>query len=282
LEPPIPNFIFTIVFSDGNAGLSPVDLKAGPIDARPDKATKTRSPEEGEPMKTDLMLLTLLYAVAFSAFVGAINSRGPARVALSYFLAILTLCAAVFHTSQFLAGGGFSQTDDAVVVAPPPVPMVPPEPVAPPPPDTAALNASQNEAAIAEGKNELKGVLEAARGVARNLSGLSLGAVADISDEEYESLQNRAVGFLAAARRTKERLNAASAKVPPQLKDAQTLLAQGIESLVAAAYNAERFFKSENDTEEKKHAAAFRRGTQEANATFKKVGPMLGSEDAAE
>src|SRR5882757_2824611 len=120
-------------------------------------------------MQTDLMLLTLLYAVAFTAFVGAINSRGPARVALSYFLAILTLCAAVFHTSQFMAGGEL-KGDDAVVVAPPPQPVKPPEPVAPPAPDTAALNASKNEAALAEGKNELKGVLEGARRTAKNMS----------------------------------------------------------------------------------------------------------------
>lgn len=230
-------------------------------------------------MKTDLMLLTLLYAVAFTAFVGAINSRGPARVALSYFLAILTLCAAVFHTSQYLAGGGLSQ-DDAVVVAPPPVIVAPPAPPEPPPPDTAALNASKNEAMVAEGKNELKGVLEVSRRVARNLSSLNLGAVADISDEEYESLQNRAVSYLSEARRAKERLTAAAPKVPPQLKEQQDMLAKGIESLIAAAYNAERFFKSENDTEEKQHAAAFRRGAQEANAAFKKVGALLGSEEA--
>ena len=230
-------------------------------------------------MKTDLMLLTLLYAVAFAAFIGAINSRGPARVALSYFLAILTLCAAVFHTSQYLAGGGLPQ-DDAVVVAPPPVVVAPPAPVEPPSPDTAALNASKNEAMVAEGKNELKSVLDVCRRVARNLSSLNLGAVADISDEEYESLQNRAVGYLSEARRTKERLTAAAPKVPPQLKEQQDLLAKGVESLIAAAYNAERFFKSENDTEEKQHAAAFRRGAQEANAAFKKVGNQLGSEEA--
>jgi hypothetical protein len=228
-------------------------------------------------MKTDLMILTLLYAVAFTAFIGAINARGPARVALSYFLAILTLCAAVFHTSQFLAAGELQ--DDAVVVAPPPV-AVPPPVVVEPPPDTAALAASRNEAAIGEGKNELKGVLEVARRVARNLSSLNLGAVADISDEEYESLQNRAVGYLAEARRAKERLNGAASKIPPQLKETQDLLAKGIESLVTAAYNAERFFKSENDTEEKQHAAAFRRGSQEANAAFRKVGTQLGSEEA--
>ncbi|MDB5106505.1 MAG: hypothetical protein JWP91_4194 [Fibrobacteres bacterium] len=233
-------------------------------------------------MKTDLLLLTLLYAVAFTAFIGAINARGPARVALSYFLAILTLCAAVFHTSQFLAGGDLMH-DDAVVVAPPPLPAPPPPaPEAPPAPDTAALGASKTEAAISEGKNELKGVLEAGRRVARNLTSLNLGAVADISDEEYESLQNRAVSYLSEARRAKDRLTAASAKVPPQLKDAQDQLGKGLDALVTAAYNAERFFKSENDTEEKQHAAAFRRGSQEANSTFKKVGTLLGSDDAGD
>lgn len=232
-------------------------------------------------MKTDLLLLTLLYAVACAAFIGAINARGPARVALSWFLAILTLCAAVFHTSQMVAGGELAKAD--VVVAPPtPEPVKPPEPVAPAGPDTAALNASQREAAVAEGKNELKGVLDAARRTARSLASLNLGGVADISDEEYEALQNRAVGYLGEARKNKEKLAAAAAKVPPQLKDAQDALSKGIEALVAAAYNAERFFKSENDNEEKQHAAAFRRGAQEANASFKKAGDLLGAQESGE
>jgi hypothetical protein len=230
-------------------------------------------------MKTDLLLLTLLYAVACAAFIGAINARGPARVAFSWFLAILTLCAAVFHTSQMVAGGELGKEE--VVVAPPaPEPIKPPEP--PAGPDTAALNASQREAAVAEGKNELKGVLDAARRTARSLASLNLGGVADISDEEYEALQNRAVGYLGEARKNKEKLAAAAAKVPPQLKDAQDALAKGVEALVAAAYNAERFFKSENDNEEKQHAAAFRRGAQEANASFKKAGDLLGAQESGE
>ena len=233
-------------------------------------------------MKNDLMLLTLQYAVAFTAFIGAINARGPARTTLSYFLAILCLCGAVFHTSQYLAGADSDRSEEAVVVTPPPQPAAPPAaPAEPAPaPDTAALQAAQDEAAAAESRNELKGVLESARRVTRNLSSLNLQAVADISDEEYEALQNRAVGYLSEARRAKEKL--AAAKVPPQLKDAQDALAKGAESLVAAAYNAERFFKSENDAEEKQHAAAFRRGTQEAGAAFRKAGTLLGSEDAGE
>lgn len=232
-------------------------------------------------MKTDLLLLTLLYAVACTAFIGAINSRGPARVALSYFLAILTLCAAVFHTSQLVAGGDLLTKGDVVVAPPPaPEPVKAPEPPSPPPPDTAAINASQRDVAIAEGKNELKGVLEAARRASRSLASLNLGGVADISDEEYEALQNRAVGYLSEARKVKDKL--AAAKVPPQLKDAQDILGKGIDALVGAAYNAERFFKAENDTEEKQHAAAFRRGSQEANAAFKKVGEALGAQDSGE
>jgi hypothetical protein len=231
-------------------------------------------------MKNDLLLLTLLYAVACTAFIGAINARGPVRVVLSYFLAILTLCAAVFHTSQMVAGGDLGKAD--VVVAPPPAPEPVKAPEPPPGPDTAAINSSQRDAAVAEGKNELKGVLDAARHTARSLASLNLGAVADISDEEYEGLQNRAIGYLAEARKDKDKLGAAAAKTPPQLKGAVDELAKGMESLVAAAYNAERFFKAENDTEEKQHAAAFRRGSQEANAAFKKAGEMLGAQDAGE
>jgi hypothetical protein len=231
-------------------------------------------------MKTDLMLLTLMYAVAFAAFIGAINARGPARVALSYFLAILCLCAAVFHTSQFLAVKDLD-ADSAVVIPPPPPPaaIVPEGPTLA---DSLALESSRNEAAMAEGRNELKGVLESARRVSRNLSSLNLGAVADISDEEYEALQNRAVGYLSEARRAKETLAAVSAKLPPELKDAGDILGKGVESLVGAAYNAERFFKSENDTEEKQHQAGFRRGTQDASAAFRKAGALIGSEDAGD
>lgn len=231
-------------------------------------------------MKTDLLLLTLLYAVSCSAFIGAINSRGPARVALSYFFAILTLCAAVFHTSQLLAGGDLLKADEVVIA--PPEPIAPPVPLAPPAPDTAALNASKLEAAVSEGKNELRGVLESARRTHRSLASLNLGAVADISDEEYEGLQNRAVSYLSDARKTKEKLATAAAKLPVPLKEVQDLMAKGVESMVNAAYNAERFFKSENDTEEKQHAAAFRRGSQEASAAFKKVGDMLGAEATAD
>lgn len=228
-------------------------------------------------MKTDMLLLTVLYAVACSAFIGAINARGPARVALSWFLAILTLCAAVFHTSQMLAGGDLGKGDVVVAPPPPPEPVKPPEP---PPPDTAAINASSRDAAVAEGKGELRGVLESARRTARNLASLNLGGVADISDEEYEALQNRAIGYLSEARKNKEKLASASAKIPPQLKEAQDLLARGIDALVTAAYNAERFFKSENDTEEKQHAGAFRRASQEANSAFRKAGDLVGAQDS--
>ncbi|HLP42640.1 MAG TPA: hypothetical protein VK465_14115 [Fibrobacteria bacterium] len=234
-------------------------------------------------MQLELLLLTVLYAVALAAFVGAINAHGPVRVTLSYFLAILCLCAAVFHTSQYLAVGS-SALSLSRAEPPAPPPNVSPAPAAPeqgqvlaPPAlsDTQALAASRRDAALAEARAELKQVQESAARVLRNLGSLNLGNVADMSDEEYEALQNRAVGYLSEARRTKERFAAVSAKAPRGLGEAQETLDKAIENLVAAAYNAERFFKSENDTEERERMAGFRRGSQAASAALNKAEGML-------
>jgi hypothetical protein len=239
---------------------------------------------KGVPMNTEILQLTLLFAVTCTAFIGALNSRGQARVVLSYALAILTLCATVFQTSQYLVSRSSSALpEEALVVLPPPLPPPPPEP-APivPQVDTAALEASKIQVAIGESKTELKGVLAVARRVGRNLTALNLGVVADVSDEEYESLQNKTVGYLSEARQVKEKLAPLLAKVPEPLKETADNLSKGVEALVTAAYNAERFFKAENDTEEKAHLSAFRRGNQVAAGFFKKSESELGSEDSGE
>ncbi len=236
-------------------------------------------------MNTEILELTLLFAVTCTAFIGAINSRGQTRVVLSYFLAILTLCATVFQTSQYLVSrSGSVQPEQAVVVAPPPPPPPPPPVSAPlvPKVDTAALSASKNQVALGESKTELKGILTVAQRISRNLSGLNLGVVADISDEEYEGLQNKTVGYLSEARQVKEKLAPLLAKSPEALKGTADYLSKGVESLVTAAYNAERFFKAENDTEEKSHLSAFRRGNQAALDFFKKCEMELGSDGAGE
>lgn len=228
-------------------------------------------------MNLELLLLTVLYAVAFAAFVGAINAHGPTRTALSYFLAILCLCAAVFHTSQYLAMGPSGRLSNEPAVLTPAVPeqaqILTPPPA--PAPDTAALAASKNAVALAEARSELRSVQESAQRVLRSLASLNLGAVADISDEEYEILQNRSVGYLSEARKAKERFTAVSAKAPPGLGETQETLSKALENLVAAAYNAERFFKSENDTEERERLAGYRRGSQAASAALNKAEGML-------
>lgn len=229
-------------------------------------------------MQLELLLLTVLYAVSFGAFVGAINAHGPARTALSYFLAILCLCAAVFHTSQYMAVGPSARLPSLeptvlVPLAPAPEPVVVTPP--PPAPDTQNLAASKNAVALAESKAELRAVQESGERVLRSLASLNLGAVADVSDEEYEALQNRAVGYLSEARKAKDRFSAVAAKAPPGLSDTQETLSKAMESLVAAAYNAERFFKSENDTEERERLANYRRGTQAASAGLNKAEGML-------
>jgi hypothetical protein len=165
--------------------------------------------------------------------------------------------------------------------APGPEPIVPTpagegQVLAPPTlPDTQALAASQESAAVAEARAELKQVQEYAQRVLRNVTSLNLGGVADVSDEEYEVLQNRAVGYLTEARRAKERFAAAAAKAPRGLGETQETLGRAIDNLVAAAYSAERFFKAENDTEERERLANYRRGSQAASAALNKAEGML-------
>ncbi len=237
-------------------------------------------------MKSDLLMLTLMYSVACAAFIGAINSRGPVRVAISYFLAILTLCAAVYHTSQALSSISLSsQSEDAVVVLPPPPsePSPAPTPVAQPrPSDSTAITASKSDADLNQTKLELLGVLQTVQRISKNISSLNLGAVADISDEEYESLQNKTLNYLSESRKAKEKLLSFASTAHGPLKLAFDDLSGGVNDLVTAATNAERFFKSENDSEEKARLAAFRHGIQTANAQFKKAGSELGSENSPE
>lgn len=59
-------------------------------------------------MTTESLLLTVLFCLTLTAFIGAVNARGLVRVALSYFFAILCLCAAVFHTTRHFAAEGGS------------------------------------------------------------------------------------------------------------------------------------------------------------------------------
>ena len=208
-------------------------------------------------MKVEILGIALLFSVAINAFITAINARGPIRVVLSYFLAFICLGTALFFTSQYDSSsvtlsaipGKNLETKPAKLetILPPTSTTVSPEGVvvAPAPtPDTQAIAASHNDAAIGEAKQKLKTLLEAAQRVERTISASTTEGVENLSDEEYEQMQNKAAANLSETRKIRDRTNA-STKGPEAVKEIEMNLTRGLESLVVAATQYERFFKSE-------------------------------------
>ncbi len=224
------------------------------------------------PMNIEPLLLTLLFAVAATAAIGAINARDTVRMVVNALLAMFCLAAAVYHTSRFLTL--------KEVPPPPPPPIVVPEPPKPPPPppppDTVGHGAAKHEALMAQGRTLLRGVFSKAEKLQSNLAAFDLSRVSDVSDEEYSNMQGRAQSYSAEARKLKETLEETVNQLPPGLENASEAISTAIEALAASASNLERFFKSENDSEEQGRSANFRRGVQAAESALRKAEIRLG------
>jgi hypothetical protein len=237
-------------------------------------------------VKIEILGIALLFCVAINAFVTAINARGPIRVVLSYFLAFLCFGTALFFTTQYdvnsvtvsklpeknletnptkletiLPAQSASTAPEGVVIAPPA-------------PDTQAIAASHNDAAVGEAKQKLKTVLEVAQRLERTLSAATMDGVENLSDEEYEQIQTKAAASLAETRKVRDRAIAAS-KGPEGVKEIESNLVKASESLVLAATQYERFFKSENKVEEEEHQSAFHKASQSAAVYLKRAADLL-------
>ncbi len=137
--------------------------------------------------------------------------------------------------------------------------------------DTLGLAASKHAAALGEASNELKQTLELAKRLADRLAGVDLTRVSDLSDAEYDAMQNKAFGFRSDVGKVKERLAEASLKMPPELKTATTKIQNAVGELAQAVQAYDRFFKAENDQEEADKQQNFQRLTQSALSALKQA-----------
>jgi len=218
-------------------------------------------------VKTETVMLTLMWAVTLNAFIGAINARGPARVTLSFLLAILCLCASVFHTSKHVVAS--RSLTSAIEVSATTTP--PGEVLTPPSVDTAGLAGSQQAAAVGAARNEIRQLVETSRRLAERLSAVNLNDVSQLSDAEYDALQSKAFGFRTEAGRLRERLTSLLSTLPAPLKSTGETVNDAVSQLTVAVQNYERFFKAENDGEETQRQQAFQRMAGSALAALRQV-----------
>jgi plasmid maintenance system antidote protein VapI len=218
-------------------------------------------------------MLTLLWAVTLTAFSTAVNARGPARITLSYFFAILCLCASIFHTIQGVLTEKAEESavlEAPVTLAGPDQPVEPVTPMQPSAADTAGLAASQQAAAMGVTRNELRQIVEQGRRLAERLSAVDLSAIPDLSDTEYDAMQNKSFGYRSEVGKLKERLNTLG-PAPEPLKAAQNRVQTAVTQLGQSAQAYDRFFKAENDDEESERMQTFQSLTRAALSALKQV-----------
>ncbi len=235
-------------------------------------------------MNIEILLVTLLYAVTLVGFIVAINSRGPVRVALSYFFAILCLCASVFHTARLvtaasgdlfpgMAGGAASgasrageidpatASGNAVILAA----------------DTGTETAAGTEvspvdkAALADARNRLRSLVQTSMRLQGNLSRLVLQNLVDLPEEEFQYLRSVATSSFAEAAKLQNRFKSLKADIPGELNEAATQVERGLDALYSASHNLDRFFRAENNEEERMRRESFLSERQQSAAFFRRA-----------
>jgi hypothetical protein len=261
---------------------------------------------------SETTLLTLFFAIAAAAMIGAVNARGMLRGIISYALAAVCLGLALYHTYRYEARQNAAM--DVLTT-----PMGNPDAAAPATDTDGSAEASaahnlmsaQNQGQDADqnqgqdqsqGANtgtdpnsnqsqnqtqnpsptqtsnlsDLRKITRDAQRLQSSLSGVNLAGVGQMSDAEYARLQSNARQYLTAAQNLQTRMATLGASPPMGQEESLQALTSAIGYQVSASHDLERFFSSENTADEKMHAAGFRNGVQAAGAALQKVESRMG------
>jgi len=222
-----------------------------------------------ETMQIDLINLTILWALGLVALSVAINSKGAARITISFFLAVVILGMGGFFTTlkltalkdDFAMQPATQEIEQPVAIPQPPQPD--PESLA-----VAKLLAEkeEEEEAIAEYKKIIKPLLGQGKSLASAVYNFRMGDLRALSDTEYESLQNKAMNLRTRSTSLSRRIK--NTQAPASMVPLQQSINSAAEKLRLAGYSLHRFFNAENAEEEASMRAQFRNQSQSAQAGF--------------
>jgi hypothetical protein len=205
------------------------------------------------------ILISLLFAVAAVAFIGVLNARGVWRTVVASLLALFCLGAAVFHAVRHDA---VSREEPgpapAAVAEPDPMPM--------------------EQGLGYEGGNEvdLRTLLASTRSLRDSLVLEDPTKARALTDSAYQAFENRTQAYLVQARRLRESAAGLAAAPPPGLEEAAEYLNLGLQPLVAAATDLNRFFHASSKDEERRLVDSFRRNAQDADTPLRQAESRLG------
>jgi len=260
--------------------------------------------------------LTLFFAIAALALIGAVNSRGMLRAIISYTLAFACLVLAIFHTYHYVSrqSAAMDLLTTPAGASPDVSTAVPADTDGLTAEERAARNlmAAQNQSAD-QGQNQaqdqvqgdqgqdsnptpapatnpgsasanpgsmadLRKIERDARRLQGTLSAINLSGVAQMSDAEYTRIQAGAKQAAAEAQALQTRMATLAASPPVGQDESLQTLTNAIGYLVSASRDLERFFNSENTADEKMHSAGFRNGVQAAGVALQRVESRMGGD----
>lgn len=222
-------------------------------------------------METEVLALIVLYAVAVSALITAINSHGPVRMVMSYLLAVILLITAVFCTFKLQSNREIARKEqerqryedqlrkaeeEARLAA-----MQKPDTVKAPSPVAGDLNKIQEEGAA----------------IARAILAV------DVDDEgiDYDKLVGRASGYKGQAANLKKQLDALPKSDDPDIASARDLVEKGVRAVSVAANYFALYFKAENENEEDERWEVYQNNAKSAKSQFgnaaAKLAPKIGA-----
>lgn len=191
--------------------------------------------------------LAVLWSVAVVAIILSINSRGPLRMSLSWFLTALILVMTIFVSSMKVANLK-QQFVDGKAVDPSSLPTSSKE-TPPPDPRLQPSNIIQKEhQAITEYVLGAQQLVGSGLGLAGALITFDLGDMRNLSDSHYRKVKERATGFRTEASNLMRQANAL--QVPEKTRWLHKDVMKALELLRQSSYASYAFFNAEDADEE--------------------------------
>jgi len=212
-------------------------------------------------MNNELTIVMIMILISCVALIGAINSRGTGKLVVSYLLAFVCLALTAFNATQYFAQAN-QQKNQAMVQNMQQVMEQTAEAKIEAKAEAMALAQAEAQAEAeaakdTEAENEYKSKAQSLAKKAYNLSVRLDGyKVVAATDEEYEELVKKANYYLGETRNYNQILQRLS--VPSSLKASHKNLQAGVSLLASATSALRRYYKAEDQNEEKALEQTFR------------------------
>jgi hypothetical protein len=210
-------------------------------------------------MDTETTSVFLMVMVTCAAFVGAVNSRGTAKLVVSYLLAFICLAGSVFSITKYAVSASQQKAsqlaDEASQLIEEKLEKI--EEMA----EAEKMEEAEQEKQelINDYKRKAGEILSKAQHASRVMAGFKLEAS---SDEEYENLSRKASYFIGETRRLKAEVN--KLRPPAGMESSHETLKKGVELLLFTSTKLKRFFNAENSEEELAMERLFRNKNRQA------------------